>query len=241
MDPAVPRHGTRARTGADLASPESDGDTAVVLEAPGGRRRRHWGRPLALATVVVAATSAMALGAGRSSGDVALATAGAPSPTAASVPVVTTSTTLATCRNSAAPACGGFRFDPQPGPDRPMTVDVAVVPASPRAGEEMTFRVILTDPDGVSYGTSTFSFGDAGLAGSPLPPCDKFGPWDPPARGATATSVAEDVRHTYARAGTYTATFSFDAGPFACVDGLTGRGDRPYASSATASVTVVVV
>ena len=43
-----------------------------------------------------------------------------------------------------------------------------------------------------------------------------------------------------APAGSCTATFTFEAGPFECVDSVTGRGDRPYARSAVGSVTVVV-
>ncbi len=54
------------------------------------------------------------------------------------------------------------------------------------------------------------------------------------------TTEAMDVRHTYLEAGTYTATFSFDAGPFDCMDTATGRGDRPYATSGEVSVAVVV-
>ncbi|MDQ4090274.1 MAG: hypothetical protein M3163_08215, partial [Actinomycetota bacterium] len=39
----------------------------------------------------------------------------------------TTMTTVA-CRNSNDPACGPFRFDPQPGPDNPMFVHIVVGP-----------------------------------------------------------------------------------------------------------------
>ena len=70
--------------------------------------------------------------------------------------------------------------------------------------------------------------------------CKKFGPWDPPARDPAHATQALDVTHTYAQPGTYTATFSFDAGPFECVDSGTGRGDRPYASGAVTTLTVVV-
>ena len=46
--------------------------------------------------------------------------------------------------------------------------------------------------------------------------------------------------HTYAAAGNYPTSFAFDAGPFDCTEDITGRGDRPYASSARATHTVVV-
>lgn len=150
------------------------------------------------------------------------------------------SSTATACRNSNAPVCGPFRFEPQPGPDSPMSVQVAVEPPKPVAGQEVVFRLTLVDADGVSYGSSTFSFGDSGLSGSPFAPCDRFGSWEPPGRNVTAASEVQEVRHRYAAPGTYTATFSFEAGPFACVDSVTGRGDRPYASSGTGTITVVV-
>lgn len=144
------------------------------------------------------------------------------------------------CRNSTDSACGPFRFDPQPGADNPMTVEVTVEPATPVAGQPMVFRITLTDPDGVSYDATNFNFGNSGIGGSTPEACTKFGPWDPPARDPATATQTVNVSHTYFEAGTYTATFFFDAGPFDCVDSVTGRGDRPYASSATGTVTVVV-
>lgn len=152
----------------------------------------------------------------------------------------TTTTTLDPCRNSADPTCGPFRFDPQPGADNPMTVQVAIEPASPVAGQPMVFHLTLTDPDGVSYDGTNFNFGNSGIGGSTPEACAKFGPWDPPARDPASATQTVNVTHTYFAPGTYTATFFFDAGPFDCVDSVTGRGDRPYASSATGTVTVQV-
>lgn len=173
----------------------------------------------------------------------------APAPVAAAVSTTTsstsaapatTTTTVDPCRNSADPQCGPFRFDPQPGADNPMTVEVAVEPAAPVAGQPMVFHITLTDPDGVSYDGTNFNFGNSGIGGSTPEPCAKFGPWDPPARDPASATETMDVTHTYFEAGTYTATFFFDAGPFDCTDSVTGRGDRPYASSATGTVTVQV-
>ena len=166
-------------------------------------------------------------------------TTAAPAPTTTAVPATTT-TTLDPCRNSTDPACGPFRFDPQPGADRPMTVEVTVEPPAPVAGQPMVFHITLTDPDGVSYDGTTFNFGNSGIGGSTPEPCAKFGPWDPPARDPASAVKTVAVTHTYDDAGSYTATFLFDAGPFDCVDSVTGRGDRPYASSATGTVTVAV-
>ena len=155
-------------------------------------------------------------------------------------PAATTVTTASPCRNSTDPACGPFRFDPQPGPDRPMTVEVGAEPPSPAPGQPMVFHVVLRDPDGVSHGASQYGFGDSGIGDASSADCKRFGPWDPPAPDPAHAIEDLDVGHTYLQPGTYTATFSFEAGPFECVDSVSGRGDRPYASGATASVTVVV-
>ena len=105
----------------------------------------------------------------------------------------------------------------------------------------MTFRLTLTDPDGVSHGSSLFFFGESGLAETSSDPCARFGSWDPPDRDPARAVEVQTVGHTYAAAGTYPTSFAFDAGPFDCTDSVTGRGDRPYASSATGTLTVVVV
>ena len=160
--------------------------------------------------------------------------------TSSTMPTTTTTTTIDPCRNSIVSTCGPFRFDPQPGADRPMTVAVTVEPAAPIAGQPMVFHITLTDPDGVSYDGTNFHFGNSGIGGSTPEACAKFGPWDPPALDPSSATQTVNVTHTYFEAGTYTATFSFDAGPFDCVDSVTGRGDRPYASSATGTVTVQV-
>jgi len=121
-----------------------------------------------------------------------------------------------------------------------MTVQVVTEPVTPRAGQEMVFRITLTDPDGVSHGSSLFFFGDSGTAENSIDPCAKFGPWDPPARDLAHAVEVQTIRHTYAAVGSYPTSFAFDAGPFDCTDSVTGRGDRPYASSATGTMTVVV-
>lgn len=211
-------------------------ETATELDEHPRRRPRWRGILVALAPVVLVVTSGVSL-AGH---DARLVVASGPGdPTTTVAP--TTTAPPATCRNSNIPACGPFRFQPEPGPDSPMTVQLTVEPASPKPGDEVTFRLTLGDPDGVSYGSSVFSFGDSGQSASPFRACDKFGTWEPPGRGAAPPSEVQVVRHTYAAAGAYAAAFTFEAGPFACTDAATGRGDRPYASSATATVTVVVV
>jgi hypothetical protein len=146
----------------------------------------------------------------------------------------------AACRNSTDPACGPFRFDPQPGPDEPMTVQVTAIPALARVGQEVVFRVTLRDPDGVSRGSSLYDFGNSALGESVQRQCEKYGPWEPPARPSGPVTEVQEIRHTYAAPGTYTVTFAYGAEPFDCADAATGRGDRPYASSAKGTATIVV-
>lgn len=159
----------------------------------------------------------------------------------AATPATATTVPADQCRNSHDPGCGPFRFDPSPGPDSPMTVEIAAIPASPRAGEAFTFHVVLHDPDGVSYGGTTFAYDGGGAIGSTrTAACEKYGAWDPPAPDPSRATEVQDIGHVYAEPGTYTATFSFESGPHDCVDPVTGRGDRPYGSSAVGSITVVV-
>ena len=152
----------------------------------------------------------------------------------------TTTTAVDPCHHSSDPACGPVRFSPQPGQDNPMTAEVRVEPAAPVAGQQMRFVITLRDPDGVSYGSSLFGFGDSGIGDTSQDPCRRFGTWDPPPRDPAASTKVVEVPHTYSQPGTYQASFSFEPGPFDCVDSVTGRGDRPYASPAAQTVTVVV-
>jgi len=121
-----------------------------------------------------------------------------------------------------------------------MTVQVVADPAGALVNQAVVFHVTLTDPDGASYRSSTFNFGDSGIGESAAQVCGKFGPWDPPAGNAAAAVQTQDVRHTYLTPGTYSVTFSFDPEPFSCVDSVTGRSDRPYASPGTATATLIV-
>ncbi|MEA2686269.1 MAG: hypothetical protein QOE93_1464 [Actinomycetota bacterium] len=144
------------------------------------------------------------------------------------------------CRNSHDPDCGPFHFDGPLEPDRPMTVGVMAVPGSPRVGEAVTFHLVLEDPDGVSYGGTIFHFGPSAIGSTLGAPCAKFGAWDPPPFDSAHATEVQDVRHVYDEPGTYTARFTFEAGPDGCLDAGTGRGEHPYASTATGVVTVVV-
>ena len=121
-----------------------------------------------------------------------------------------------------------------------MSVHIVMDPPAPVAGQEVVFTITLTDPDGVSINGSTYVFGDTGIGESSVDPCTKFGPWDPPARDPAHATEVVTLRHTYAVARAYRATFFFTGFPFDCEDSVTGRGDRPYASSASGTVSFEV-
>src|SRR5438067_5196899 len=90
--------------------------------------------------------------------------AGAPSSTTTSTSAgangATVRVTIA-CQNSHDPRCGPFRWNPAPGPDQPMNIEVSASPAAPRVGQHVTFTVTSSDPDAPGPGRGTFlAFGD---------------------------------------------------------------------------------
>ncbi len=134
-----------------------------------------------------------------------------PATTPSTRPAAATTTTTRMCRNSSDPACGPRVWDPLPGPNQPLTVKVTVTPEAPRAGETVTFRVVVDDPDGgtlqgyqdtVDYGDGTPFSG----VGGHIDCVPGYGPWD-----SASVPVHEEItfRHVYANAGTYTAAFKF--------------------------------
>jgi len=142
------------------------------------------------------------------------------------------------CRNSIDPACGRFRWDPQPGADSPVDISVTYSPALPRVGQEVTVTVHARDAD-ARVGDVTMMYGDE--RASLIPPastvaCDAepAGPWTPPAR--TPDEIVRTFRHVFTRAGdlrlaAYTA--SADALNPTCPP-------NPYASQGTATVPIHV-
>ena len=178
-----------------------------------------------------------------------------PTPTTVATRHIVSTTTTIVCRNSSNPACGPFYWDPPPGPNQPLTVEVHYTPAAPRAGETVTFYVTATDPDARFFNTVCYLFSDngAGPAGCGTahndgmtnfnpptydPYCGpKYGPWTPPARPgreSLGSPEGSGVTHVYSTPGTYTATFRFDSEATTC------RFAGPYASHGEGTVTVVV-
>lgn len=161
----------------------------------------------------------------------------APSTTGTAPPSTTsTSTDTTGCRNSYEEACGPYYWDPQPGPNQPMTVEVTATPADPRPGEQVTFSVTVADPDArierecnvfVSYGDEQ---GEPGCSSSAS--CiTLYGPWTPP--DALPDRYETTFSHVYEGGGDFTATFTFESRS-ACYD-------DPYGSNASGEAPVRVV
>jgi hypothetical protein len=152
---------------------------------------------------------------------------GPAAPPDSSVPPATTPA----CRNSTDPACGPFRYDPTPT-NEPATIEVTSVNnAMPHPGEVVAITVFAADPDAVPIAECGIgvTFGDGESEPPCLPGCvaPGYGPWDPPP--PEPGEEAELFEHAYAEPGIYTVTFTVHTG-----------GCSPYASEATASITINV-
>jgi hypothetical protein len=138
-------------------------------------------------------------------------------------------TTLA-CRNGNDPRCGPFRWDPSPGPNQPLDVEVNVAPE----GTQARFTFDVRDADhSVSENCAHLDYGDG--QSEPLPcnpaPCPPaFGPWTPPAKEAGQRQFV--FRHAYTQAGEYTAKFTFRNDRDRCPD--------PYGNSQSGEIKVTV-
>lgn len=146
-----------------------------------------------------------------------------------------TTTTLA-CRNSANPACGPFRWDPNPGDNAGLEVQISISPIQPRAGQPVTFTITAVDPDAapvVAGDEGPGACNPPGYGDDPVGRCiagclapEMYGPWTPPPRQRGERKVM--YSHTYARAGDYNAMFYFRSGNGPCgYDPYSNDGDTP--------------
>ena len=152
-------------------------------------------------------------------------------------PAAPTTTASLPCRNSSDPRCGTFRWDPAPGANSPLSINVSFAPQDPHPGDTVTFTVHVVDPDAspIIAGDQTCNppgFGDAGTARC-TPSCAPpgYGPWTPPARQRGERTIT--YTHAYDSAGTYTAHFWFASYQTPCPK-------SPYASAADSSINVTV-
>jgi hypothetical protein len=141
------------------------------------------------------------------------------------------------CHNSYDAACGAFRWDPDPGPNQPITGNVAASSQNVRVGDKVTFTVTGDDPDAAPLQECNVDFGDdSGYHCDPQPLvnpsyCPKqYGPWAPPAKQDGKLNTTYD--HTYAKTGTYTIHFDVRSAMQEC--------NNPYASAADLQVTIFV-
>lgn len=113
----------------------------------------------------------------------------------------------------------------------PLTVSVCAEPAVAKAGQEVVFQVTAVDPDapitsgGCSGSHATFGDEEQAITVSCIPSCASPRTKPAPEPG----KHTETFRHTYQRAGTYTALFHFQSA--AC---------NPYGSTGTGRITVRV-
>ena len=162
-------------------------------------------------------------------------TAVAPSTTTPPASTPTTTAAPPSCRNSADVACGPAYWDPPPGPNEPLTVEVVFTPSQPQPGDEVVFRVTATDPDAridrecnssVSYGDGR----DPSQCVTSASCVARYGPWTPPDR--VPDRYETTYTHRYEAVGDFTARFSFQS-KSACYD-------DPYGSRGEAQVIVRV-
>jgi len=224
-------------------------------------RRMRWGLLAAVAVVLVAAIPGIALDSGGDTKQVTSAaflpvtttTVGtgvvagvqmppAPAPTTTTSttrPPATTTTTARpapapakTCHNSYDPACGPFRWDPDPGANQPLQVTASAQQV--KAGDPVNFHIVADDPDAKIDRCYTFDFGD-GQKGSTCPPAadcqTPYGPWTPPAKVTDHWVV--DVPHKYPAPGSYAASFTLQSHSFCNPDPYGGSGEAPATAKAS--------
>ncbi|MBV8982315.1 MAG: hypothetical protein JO086_15540 [Acidimicrobiia bacterium] len=139
------------------------------------------------------------------------------------------------CRNSYDPACGPFRWDPDPGPNSPLTVTVSPQSQQGNAGQEVNFHIVAQDPDAKIDRCVVVDFGDGQTSNDcpPSPTCQApYGPWTPPAKSSDRYEL--DIDHTYAtaQATPYVASFQLQSHSFCSPD--------PYGGAAQALAQVTV-
>lgn len=157
----------------------------------------------------------------------------APAPTAvadpppSTAPVPPSSVPITPCRNSYDSACGDFRWDPEPGPNGPITAAFVDAPATAIVGEQVTFTVAWTDPD-AELAYDHFSPDGVGM-GQACTMEMRFGPWTPPDPVADGGELS--YTHAFDAPGTYVVVVSIG----------TGGCNNPYGSDKAVETSITVV
>jgi hypothetical protein len=144
------------------------------------------------------------------------------------------------CRDSFDPACGDFRWDPEPVVGQ-STLQMHLPPEAAQVGVPYEVVLELTDPtappsfncaDSGAQPSPSQWVGISGCSAEPPPPCPtRFGPWTPPApQGGTTTLT---VSLTFDEPGPH--TFSVTTRP------PSGGCYQPYGSAAHSTVDIEVL
>ncbi|HVW33042.1 MAG TPA: hypothetical protein VHL53_10925 [Acidimicrobiia bacterium] len=139
----------------------------------------------------------------------------------------------AVCHDSYDKRCGPFRWDPQPE-NGPLTVQISGPPVAVKAGQPVTFHVVVDDPDhSIDRECDHEDYGDEGH--DCTPGCEAwpipYGPWSPPL--TQPDHYERDLTHTYAKPGTYAVSVAFSSG-------MCDPPINPYGSYGAATTTVTV-
>lgn len=86
------------------------------------------------------------------------------------------------CRNSTNPDCGEFYWDPDPGPNAPLTIEIEMDPINPEPGKPVTFTITVDDPDAVVSADGIIVRMDQTAYVHPDCRGLRYGPWDTPAK-----------------------------------------------------------
>ena len=139
------------------------------------------------------------------------------------------------CRNSTDPACGDFYWDPDPGPNAPLSITMRASSTSNsvQVGDKISVTVEATDLDAKIVCTQLV-WGDEGtIIIDPIRIEPRYGPWTTPPK--EQGSFSERYTHTYSKTGVFTVRFYANSGN--CIDPKAS----PYASEASDSLAMHVM
>jgi hypothetical protein len=124
------------------------------------------------------------------------------------------------CHNSYDPACGRFYWSPAPGRNQPLQFDLSFQPAAPRAGEPVTFIVVVRDPDARPHCCEILVDGAGPHAVVDCAPSDRYGAWTPPE--PTPGTKTFRWTHTFEASGRHEVRFTATSGR-TCGDPFSSR------------------
>jgi hypothetical protein len=144
-------------------------------------------------------------------------------------------TTPRDCRNSTSEDCGDFRWDPPPAENSVLMMTATVSTDMPVAGRPVEIHVFASDDAPNAPALATIDWGDGESQTKRyacVKPRQRFGRWDPPAKGYNTTDVTH--AHVYEEPRTYAIRIVY-ATNF-CGEGFYD----PYGDSVTRTLTVTV-